>query len=254
MTVDGLSVPSISNNAGQASIAVIVPTYQEETAIAACLQSLQGQESPFEVIVTDGGSSDRTVSIASTYRLRAAEGRVSPIRVLRAPQRTRALQMNFGARQTQSDILLFLHADSRLPVGGLQAIRRAMVVPEMVGGRFAVSLDRQGLPYGAIEWGINLRSRLTGSFTGDMGIFVRRSLFAQMGGYPEQPLMEDIELSRRMQQLGKVTYLPQRMVTSSRRWRQYGPWRTVALMQAIRLGYRCGVPAARLASWYRVIR
>ena len=254
LTVDVLNAPKNNINAGFASIAIIVPTYQEEAAIAACLQSLQGQEPPYEVIVADGGSTDGTVAIVRGYQLSSGEGQVSPIRVLRAPQRSRALQMNFASAQARSDILLFLHADSQLPVGGLHEVRRAMAGPEVLGGRFAVKLDRQGFPYNAIQWGMNLRTRLTGTFTGDMGIFVRRSQFEVLGGYPEQPLMEDFELSRRMKQRGTVAHLQQQIVTSSRRWQQYGPWRTVALMQAIRLGYQCGVPATRLANWYRVVR
>ena len=254
LTVDVLNAPKNDINAGFASIAIIVPTYQEEAAIAICLQSLQAQEPPYEVIVTDGGSTDGTVAIVRGCQFSSSEGQDSPIRVLQAPHRSRASQMNFAAGQTRSDILLFLHADSRLPVGGLQAVRRAMAVPEVVGGRFAVRLDRQGFPYNAIQWGMNLRTRLTGTFTGDMGIFVRRSLFEELGGYPEQPLMEDFELSRRMKRRGNVAHLQQQIVTSSRRWQQYGPWRTVALMQAIRLGYQCGVPPNQLANWYRVVR
>ncbi|MGK7911105.1 MAG: TIGR04283 family arsenosugar biosynthesis glycosyltransferase [Synechococcus sp.] len=237
------------------SIAVVVPTYQEESAIETCLASLQGQAPPFEVIVTDGGSSDRTQEIAAAYRILDAAGSFAPIQVVRSPEQGRAQQMNFGAQQANSaDILLFLHADSQLPADGLQAVRHAMLGSSAIGGRFAVGLDRQELPYSAIEWGMNARTRLTGCFTGDMGIFVWRSLFEQLGGYPHQPLMEDYELSRRMQQRGQVAYLPQKIVTSSRRWQQHGPLRTVALMQAIRVGYRCGVSAERLANWYHVVR
>ena len=236
------------------AISIVVPTYQEESTLGVCLHSLQGQEPPFEVIVTDGRSSDRTLAIAETYQILDSAGNTSPIRTVQAPKRGRASQMNFGAQQAHSDILLFLHADSQLPENGLQAVRQAMANTRVIGGRFAVSLDRQELPYNAIEWGMNARTRLTGCFTGDMGIFVWRSLFEHLGGYPQQPLMEDFEFSRRMQLLGQVAYLPQRIVTSSRRWQQHGPLKTVALMQAIRVGYRCGISADTLARWYRVIR
>ncbi|MEL7476241.1 MAG: TIGR04283 family arsenosugar biosynthesis glycosyltransferase, partial [Cyanobacteria bacterium J06555_12] len=238
----------------QPSIAIVIPTYQEESALGSCLDSLQGQTPPFDVIVTDGGSSDRTLDIANNYQLWDAAGGLAPVQVVRAPERGRAQQMNAGAQQARADVLLFLHADSQLPEAGLKAVRRAMLGTPALGGRFAVSLDRHKLPYTAIEWGMNARTRLTGCFTGDMGIFVWRSLFEQLGGYPQQPLMEDYEFSRRMQQRGQVAYLPQKIVTSSRRWQQHGPLKTVALMQAIRMGYRCGVSAERLASWYRVVR
>ena len=232
----------------------MVPTYQEESALENCLGSLQGQAPPFEAIVVDGGSSDRTQEIATAYQVADSTGILASIRMVCSPERGRARQMNFGAQQAGADILLFLHADSQLPPDGLQAVRHAMANTAAIGGRFAVSLDRHELPYNAIEWGMNARTRLTGCFTGDMGIFVWRSLFEQLGGYPQQPLMEDFELSRRMQQLGQVAYLPQKIVTSSRRWQQSGPLKTVALMQAIRVGYRCGVSAERLARWYRVVR
>lgn len=235
-------------------IAIIVPTYQEEGSIATCLQSLQGQTPPFEIIVADGGSTDRTQAIAFSQRVSSSAGDTVPIQVLQSPYRARALQMNFGAQQTRANILLFLHADSLLPEKALQAVRQAMLSPQTVGGRFSVDLDRPGWPYNAISWGINVRSRITGMFTGDMGIFVRRSLFEQLGGYPDQPLMEDFELSRQLQKLGSVAYLPNRIVTSSRRWQQDGPWKTVALMQMIRAGYQAGISSEQLARWYRTIR
>ncbi|MDX2272432.1 MAG: TIGR04283 family arsenosugar biosynthesis glycosyltransferase [Cyanobacteriota bacterium] len=232
------------------SIAIIIPTYQEETTLATCLEHLQPQAPPFHVLVVDGGSSDATLSIAQDWRNRLNY----PLWVGLAPQRGRAAQMNWGSQQTDAEILLFLHADSHLPPQALSAIQAVMLSPEVVGGRFHVRLDSSDWPYPLISWGINSRSRLTGMFTGDMGIFIRRTAFQQLGGYPIQPLMEDLELAGRMGKLGKKVFLPEMIITSSRRWQQKGPWKTVALMQILRASYRLGIPASQLAQWYQTVR
>lgn len=233
-----------------ATIAVIVPTWQEAGTIAACLQQFESQALPFEVAIADGGSTDGTVAIAETY------GQTSgfPLHVSTSPERGRAAQMNWGAAQTRAEILLFLHADSHLPRDGLTAIRQAMADSVTIGGRFRVRLDASTWPYSTISWGINARSLLTGLYTGDMGIFIRRSCFETLQGYSPQPLLEDLELSMRMQRLGRVAFLSEEIETSCRRWKQGGVWRTVALMQGIRYGYHLGIPAERLARWYRAIR
>lgn len=231
-------------------IAIVIPTLQEEGTIQACLHQLQDQPPPFEVFVADGGSCDRTLTLTQDLA-----GQVSyPLHWGQAPQQGRSAQMNWGAAQTQGEILLFLHADSQLPDQGLDLIRESVQDLQVVGGRFQVRLDCERWPYPLISWGINMRSRITGYFTGDMGIFIRRSGFEALGGYPDQPLMEDLELAGRMGSLGQVAFLPGPMITSSRRWQQGGPWRTVALMQILRASYRWGVRPERLAQWYRLIR
>ncbi|WP_162139098.1 TIGR04283 family arsenosugar biosynthesis glycosyltransferase [Synechococcus sp. PCC 7336] len=232
------------------SIAIIVPTYQEANTIAACLTHLQYQSSPFETIVADGGSTDDT--LASVHRFSQTSS--YPLKIIECPQQGRAAQMNWAAGTTAADILLFLHADSFLPPRGLDRIRHALQKSDIVGGRFTICLDRHDWPYAAIAWGINLRSRLTGLFTGDMGIFIRRKTFEQLGGYPSQPLLEDLELSRRMGRIGRTVFLQERAITSSRRWQKHGPWKTVALMQGIRAGYQLGISPQTLAHWYRNVR
>ncbi len=234
----------------QGRIAIIIPTLQEESTIQICLQHLQDQPLPFEVFVADGGSTDRTLELPAEL---AAELSYA-LSWGRSPQQGRSAQMNWGARQTQAEILLFLHADSRLPPQGLDQIRQVLQDPQVVGGRFRVRLDSDRWPYPLISWGINTRSRITGYFTGDMGIFIRRSTFETLGGYPDQPLMEDLEIAGRMRSLGQVAFLRDPMITSSRRWQQGGPWRTVALMQILRASYRWGVKPEHLAQWYRMIR
>lgn len=231
-------------------IAIVIPTWQESETVLDCLRQFERQAAPFAVVVSDGGSVDGTVAIAETYRDRGSY----PLQVTVSPERGRAAQMNWGATQTTADILLFLHADSRLPVDGLHAIRDAVADPETIGGRFRVCLDAKTWPYPAIAWGINARSRLTGLFTGDMGIFVRRQTFEALQGYPDQVLLEDLEFSMRMQACGTVAFLDAAIETSSRRWQRGGAWRTVALMQCIRYGYHLGIAPERLVQWYANVR
>ncbi|NJK72335.1 MAG: glycosyltransferase [Synechococcaceae cyanobacterium SM2_3_60] len=146
-------------------IAVIIPTWQEATTIATCLDQLVVQIPPFSVVVVDGGSTDATIAIANSYSDRL------PLRCVISPQRGRAAQMNWGAQHCDpaAEVLLFLHADSLLPTAGLAAIRDG--IGGRLGGRFRVQLDDDRWPYRLISWGINSRSQITGAFTGDMGIY-----------------------------------------------------------------------------------
>ncbi|MEO0853871.1 MAG: TIGR04283 family arsenosugar biosynthesis glycosyltransferase [Cyanobacteria bacterium J06648_11] len=234
----------------KAAIAIVIPTWQESNTLLRCLQQFERHSPPFDVTVADGGSTDDTLTIAANY-LKCCS---YPLHVTSSPKRGRAAQMNWGAAQTTAEILLFLHADSRLPPDGLQSIREVMTDRDIVGGRFRVRLDANAWPYPAIAWGINARSRLTGLFTGDMGIFVRRQEFEALQGYPDQVLLEDLEFSIRMQALGKVAFLDAAIETSSRRWQKRGAWRTVALMQCIRYGYHLGISPKRLVQWYANVR
>ncbi len=231
-------------------ISIVIPTYQEALSLPGALRALVVQSGPFEVWVADGGSTDGTLNIAHQL----AKGLAIQLQGGQAPQRGRAAQMNWGAAQTQGEILLFLHADTHLPRGALTAIRAALAEATVIGGRFALALDVRQWPYPLIAWGSNWRTRLTGICTGDMAIFVRRSGFEAVGGYPDQPLMEDLELSRRLKPLGRLAWLDLPVLTSARRWQRNGPWRTVALMQALRLSYWAGVSPAALARWYRQVR
>lgn len=192
-----------------------------------------------EVILVDGGSRDNTVECAA--------GLADVI--LHAPQ-GRALQMNAGAARARGEILLFLHADVRLPEGadgliidGLQRTRRSW-------GRFDVVLEGRHPLLRVVGRLMNLRSRLTGIATGDQGIFVTRSLFVAVGGYPEIPLMEDIALCRRLKRFGRPLCLRHRLAVSARRWERHGVVRTVLLMWRLRLAYWLGADPARLAVRY----
>lgn len=221
------------------TVSVIVPALDEEQAIEATIAAAR-QPGILEIIVVDGGSSDDTVARA---RMRAD-------RVLRA-ERGRANQMNAGAASARGDVLLFVHADTRLPPGCHGAITSALVDERVVGGRFDLQLDAPGLPYRVIGTMISLRSRMTRVATGDQAIFARRSAFERLGGYPPLPLMEDIAFCRALKRVGRIACLRERVTTSARRWQQRGIVRTVLLMWLLRLAYYAGMSPARLARAYK---
>lgn len=225
------------------SVAVILPVRNEAAILETALAELLTQHDPLEVIVVDGGSRDATRAIAGGFSSRY------PVRILDAPA-GRAAQMNAGAAMASADILLFLHADTRLPPGALRAVRAA-VRAGCIWGRFDVRLDYPSYAYRVIEWFMNWRSALTGVATGDQAIFVRRDVFESLGGYAPIALMEDIELSRRLKRSGAPARLRDRVTVSVRRWERHGIVRTVLRMWALRALYWLGVSPARLARWYK---
>jgi len=216
----------------------VVPTLDEASVLAPTLAAARAA-ADVEVIVVDGGSRDPTVAVARAH----ADG------VLEAP-RGRARQMNAGAQEARGDVLLFLHADTRLPAAYATAVRGALARADAVGGRFDVRLDAPGVVFRLTERLINARSRMTRIATGDQAIFVRRSVFEQVGGYPLLPLMEDIALCRTLKRVGVMVALRESVVTSARRWQRHGVARTVLLMWGLRAAYYAGVPPARLARLY----
>lgn len=224
------------------TIAVIVPTLNEEHVLAYTLRRARGP-GVREVIVVDGGSTDATRSIA---------GDLADL-VFSAP-RGRAAQMNAGAARATADILLFLHADTLLPDGFAPAVIDACAHPDVVGGRFDVNLE----PSSPLLWLtgelMNRRSRLTRIATGDQAIFVRRDIFERLGGYATIPLMEDIEICRRMKRAGIIACLRARVTTSARRWQKDGVLRTILMMWTLRAAYFLGASPARLERVYRNTR
>jgi rSAM/selenodomain-associated transferase 2 len=220
-------------------ITVVVPTLNEAQFIVGCLDALAPLRARgHEVIVVDGGSDDGSV--------RLAQDRAD--RVLAAP-RGRASQLNAGARAARGEALVFLHADTRLPPDADRLVLEALAGRGW--GRFDVKIDGRGALFALVGAMMSLRSRLTGVATGDQGIFVRRSVFDALGGYPEIPLMEDIELSRRLRRGGPPACLRARVLTSARRWQAHGVLRTIVLMWRLRLAYALGADPARLAQRYR---
>lgn len=224
------------------TVAVILPVRNEAAILETSLAGLLAQHDPLEVIVVDGGSNDATRAIADDFSSRY------PVRVLGAPA-GRATQMNAGASTAHADILLFLHADTRLPPHALERVRE-VVGRGHIWGRFDVHLDEERFAYRVIEWFMNRRSALTGIATGDQAIFVRRDVFESFGGYAPIALMEDIELSRRLKRRGRPARIANPVSTSARRWERHGVVRTVLRMWWLRFLFRLGVSPSRLARWY----
>jgi rSAM/selenodomain-associated transferase 2 len=222
------------------AISIIVPVLDEEQGIAAALQALaEYRGRGHEVIVVDGGSNDRSVELA----------RPCADTVLSAP-RGRAAQMNAGAAKANGDILLFLHADTRLPPGSDRLIVAGLHHSRRMWGRFDVAIAGRNPMLRVIAAMMNLRSRATGIATGDQAIFVTRTAFGEVGGYADIPLMEDIALSRRLKHVSRPLCLRERVITSGRRWEQRGVLRTMLLMWRLRLAYFFGAEPTALARRY----
>jgi rSAM/selenodomain-associated transferase 2 len=226
-------------------LAVVVPVLNEGAGIGATLSGLQAMRARgVRIVVVDGGSSDDTAVQARDF----ADDVIGSTR-------GRARQMNVGARHIgmAADGLLFLHADTRLPPQADAAVVAALRAGAR-WGRFDARIDGTAPLLAMVGWLMNWRSRLTGICTGDQAIFVERGLFEALGGWPDQPLMEDIEFSRRARRLASPAALRPAVVTSGRRWEQGGVWRTIALMWSLRWRYFRGVDPAELAREYRDAR
>jgi rSAM/selenodomain-associated transferase 2 len=221
-------------------LSIVIPTLNEAAALERLLPHLAHTCPEAEAIVVDGGGTDGTQELVRRF---------PGVRLIEA-SRGRARQMNAGAGAAGGSTILFLHADTVLPPDAPHAIEDALRVPGVVGGRFDVRFDNPRAIFTLIATMMNRRSRLTRICTGDQAIFVRRQIFEALGGYPDIPLMEDIELSRRLKRRGRIACLRQRVTTSARKWEREGVLRTIALMWALRLLYWAGVEPARLHGWY----
>ena len=220
-------------------VSIIVPTLNEADTIVATLAPLQPwRQQGDEVIIADGGSQDETTALAHSLA----------DRIIDAP-RGRARQMNAGAGASRGELLLFLHADTRLPADALQTMVRAMETASW--GRFDVCLSGTHPLLRMVEFMMNLRSRVTGIATGDQAIFIHRTLFERVGGFPELALMEDIAMSRELKRHGRPCCIRARVITSSRRWENNGILKTIWLMWNLRLAYFLGADPQRLAHRYR---
>ncbi len=224
-------------------LSVVIPALNEAARVAARLAEVRDRPGVHEVIVVDGGSIDRTVQLATA---------VPGVRVLRS-MRGRARQMNFGAHFATGEVLLFLHVDCRLPAGAIERVHGALSDPAVVAGAFRT---RTVTEHGRPAWIrpllplADLRSSYTWHPYGDQALFVRTAVFRELGGYRDQPLFEDLELSQRLWRHGRVRVLPQRVQVSARRYVAH-PWRTAAMMNTLPVLYRLGVPTPWLARWYR---
>ncbi|KFI23578.1 TIGR04283 family arsenosugar biosynthesis glycosyltransferase [Nitrosococcus oceani] len=222
----------------RSAFSIIVPMLNEIELLPDLLAHLQyWQRQGCEVLLVDGGSQDGSAKVAESIGFK----------VIRSA-RGRAVQMNAGATQANGSVLVFLHADTRLPKDGLERISRAIYKRRW--GRFDVHISGDTAMLNMVAFFMNGRSRLTGIATGDQAIFVERTLFEHIQGYPEQPLMEDIELSKRLLCIERPACLSAKVVTSGRRWLQRGIWRTIGLMWRLRWAYWRGVPPEQLVKRY----
>jgi uncharacterized protein len=217
------------------SLSVIIPTLDEEARLPWTLATVLN-EPMVEAVVVDGGSSDATCRSVESYGARLVRAR-----------RGRAHQQNVGAEEARGEHLLFLHADTLLPPGFGPEVCRALGRTGVAGGAFSFRLDSRRGPLRWVERGANLRSRLFGLPYGDQALFLRAEVFRGLGGFPEQPLLEDLELVWRLRRLGRIVILPLPATTSARRWLTGGLWKTSALHLLAALAWFAGVPAERVS-------
>lgn len=223
------------------NLSIIVPMLNEVAILPDLLEQLLPlRRSGVEVLLVDGGSTDGSDALATC----------AGFSVIRSG-RGRARQMNSGAAAAHGDTLLFLHADTRLPPDAVRLVERALADGSHAWGRFDVEFDVRSWTMDATAFGMNHRSRLTGIATGDQALFMTRAVFQRVGGYPDQPLMEDVEITTRLRRLSKPACIHCPVRTSARRWQTRGPWRTIFLMWWLRLKYWFGVSPERLSRQYR---
>jgi rSAM/selenodomain-associated transferase 2 len=218
---------------------IIIPTLNEASTIERTLRHLESI-APHEVIVADGGSRDGTPELARPYAT-LVNGRPG-----------RGPQLNAGAARATGDVLLFLHADVRLPTDALAAVERALRDPRVVGGYFRVRFGRK--PHEVFVAACYDLLRASGIVYGDATVFVRQEAFRRLGGYRHYPIMEDVNLVSRLRRLGRVVQLPRAVVPSQRRWRDGGRWRTWASWWAVQLLYGLGVSPQWLGRLYQHVR
>ena len=222
------------------TLSIIIPTLNEEQTLAKTLECLAGQG---EIVVVDGGSTDRTVELAQNYGATVLSSLPG-----------RGAQMNAGSCSSSGDILLFLHADTLPPIGFRELIKKTLKSPDVAMGAFALGINTTEKKILAIAKAANLRSQLLHLPYGDQGFFMTRSRFDEIGGFPEIEIMEDFVFVRRMKSLGKIVHRPEPVTTSSRRWENLGCIKTTLINQLIVGGYLLGFSPAKLSRMYKRLR
>ncbi|MEU0337483.1 TIGR04283 family arsenosugar biosynthesis glycosyltransferase [Streptomyces bobili] len=219
-------------------VSIIVPVLNEEATIHGAVSRLCRDFPDCELIVVDGGSTDATVELGALHA------------TVVTSERGRAKQMNEGARHASGDILWFVHADTAIDPGALGQIRAAVADPAVVGGGLTLRFDHRtpGLNY--LAWTSNARARRLHHIFGDQAMFIRRSVFDALGGFPELAIMEDLEMSRRLHRRGRLCLLPATSTASSRRLVAHGTWRMIAFMQYLKLLYFAGVDPEAIRARY----
>jgi rSAM/selenodomain-associated transferase 2 len=237
-SVGGTGAPR-PGDPGRRTLGVVIPTLNEADAVPGILSDLAMLTLPATVVIADGGSTDATPAIAERHGAC----------VVSAP-RGRGPQLNAGAAVLDTDWLLFLHADVRLPAAARLALEGAVAEP-LDAAVFSLAIDATGFWPRLMELGARVRDRLGGLPYGDQGLLVRRRQFDRAGGYPDIPIMEDVAMVRALRRLGQIHRLPAALRVSPRRWLREGPYRAWARHAALLTAWLAGVSPHRLARWYR---
>ncbi len=224
----------------QYTISIIIPVLNEARVIQQTVERLQ-ENSGVEIIVIDGGSQDKTVALAQQ----------TGAKVLTVASKGRAAQMNAGAAIAQGSILLFLHADTQLPLDFNYLAVHTLKQPGVIAGAFELAIAGTDKSLRWIEIMVKMRSRLLSLPYGDQAIFLNKQTFKDIGGFADLPIMEDFELVQRLKHQGKIAIAPAQVITSGRRWQKLGVWQTTLINQLVIAGYYLGIPADKLSNLYR---
>jgi len=226
--------------ADQSDISIIIPARNEAAYLPRTLQCVMPDE-PGDVIVVDGGSEDGTVEIARRW----------DATVLGVDEPGRGRQMNLGASHAKGEVLLFLHADTLLPAGYTELIEQALASSDITAGAFALAIEAEGRGYRFIERTVRWRSRWGQLPYGDQALFMPRAMFEAVGGFPDEPIMEDFELMRRLRKRGRVALIRSPVHTAPRQWRRHGLMRTTVTNISSALAYAGGVSPRHITRWRR---
>ncbi len=223
-------------------ISVVIPIYNEEKILCAKGEYFKELSLKAELLFVDGGSRDKSAEIAGSYA-----------KVIRT-DKGRGQQMNFGARGSSYDILLFLHADTSIPEDVLSSVEEALERRGIIGGCLTQCIDKEGFIYRLIESFGNLRARITKVFYGDQGIFVDKKVFFELGGFPAIPVLEDALFSKKLRSKGKTEVLKEKIMVSPRRWEQKGILKTAALYSSLNILFWLKVPLQKIKELYEDLR
>lgn len=223
-------------------VSVVIPVYNEEKILSANCACLRRLSQRAELIFSDGGSSDRTRTIASDYG-RVVNGK-----------KGRAAQMNFAVAQSSFDILLFLHADTAITQEALEAVEHKVTEDGFIGGCLNQRIDKPGFIYRIIESIGNTRAKLTKVFYGDQAIFVRKDIFLKLGGFPQEPIMEDVLFTKKLRKCGRTIVLPDKVIVSARRWEEKGILKMALLYGLINILFWLRFPLEKIKILYDDVR